>query len=156
LARLTREAAETLERGLRYCRKDDWNAGLLLLGRLAEADPRWDLPGHFYSFLGYAVARCKGRRDEGLKLCQHAIRLEFYQPDNFLNLARVHLLGKERKEAVTAVRQGLGIDPGHTGLRVLARELGVRRPPVVTFLSRNHPINRLLGWLRHRYGKGGG
>lgn len=151
MSRLSRETAETLERGIGHCRRDDWDAGLRFLGRLAESDERPGLPGLFYSYLGYGIARCDGRLVEGLKLCNHAIKVEFYQPDNYLNLARTHLLAKDRSAAVEAIQGGLAIDPNHVELCALARELGVRRLPVVTFLSRDNPLNRLLGWLRHRF-----
>gem|GEM_PF-5344760 len=36
-------------------------------------------------------------------------------------------------------------------LRLRARP-GVRRPPALRFLSRNHPLNRILGRLTYRRG----
>jgi hypothetical protein len=150
MGRLSRETTEALQRGIGLCRRDDWDAGLKFLGRLAESDERAALPGLFYSYLGYGIARCEGRTAEGLKLCNHAIKVEFYQPDNYLNLARTCLLTKDRSGAVDAIRRGLAVDRNHVELKALARELGVRRPPVLTFLSRDNPLNYFLGWLRHR------
>ena len=150
---LSRQSAETLERGLDLCRRDEWDKGLRFLGMLAESHERGGLPGLYYSFLGYGIARVEGRVSEGLKLCQHSIKLEFYQPENYLNLARTSLLAKNRKEAVEAITRGLAIDSNNVELKALARELGVRRRPVLRFLSRDNPLNRLLGWLRHSFKK---
>jgi tetratricopeptide (TPR) repeat protein len=150
---LSRESAEVLEKGLTLCRRDEWDKGLRILGLLTESPERAALPGLYYSFLGYGIARIEGRVTEGLKLCQHSIKLEFYQPENYLNLARTHLMTKNRREAVEAIRRGLAIDPNNLELKALARELGVRRPPVIRFLSRDNPLNRLLGWLRHSFKK---
>jgi hypothetical protein len=147
---LSREAADSLERGLLHCRRSEWDKGLFYLGRLAESPERAALPGLFYSFLGYGIARCEQRIDEGMKLCRHSIKIEFYQPDNYLNLARTALLAKNRKEAVDAVRRGLAIDSNNLDLQALAREMGVRRAPVVAFLSRDNFLNRFFGALRHR------
>mgnify|MGYP000491219723 CR=1 FL=1 len=69
----------------------------------------------------------------------------------YVNLARTALLADQsRHEAAEAVYQGLKIDPGHPELRELQRELGIRRPPVLGFLSRRNMLNQILGWLRHQ------
>jgi uncharacterized protein HemY len=146
--------ALTLDRGLALCRQGDWERGLLHLGRLAETAERSSLPGLFYSFLGYGVARCEQRVEEGVKLCRHAIKVEFYQPENYLNLARTLLLSNDRQGAVAAVQKGLKIDPHQPQLVELARELGIRRAPVLPFLSRRNPLNRFLGSLRHTLKRG--
>ena len=153
LSQLSRGAVDILERGLDHCRRDEWDKGLRFLGMLVESPDRSRLPGLYYSFLGYGIARVEGRVAEGVKLCQHAIKLEFYQPENYLNLARTQLLAKNRKDAIEAIRRGLAIVPNYVELQALARELGVRRAPVIRFLSRDNPLNRLLGWLRHTFKK---
>jgi len=69
-----------------------------LLRRVADAkDPGIELPGLFYSYLGFGVARFDRRVREGLTLCEHAVKREFYQPENYLNLARTHLLAGNRE-----------------------------------------------------------
>lgn len=146
------EISAVLHRGLECCRRDDWNEGLLYLGQLAEADRSdrgsMELPGLFYSYLGYGIARCQGKVKEGLKLCQHAIKVEFYEAENYVNLARTCLLAKDRSGAVRAVREGLKVDRQSLELQALYRELGIRREPVLGFLSRTHPLNMLLGRIR--------
>ena len=88
---------------------------------------------------------------EGLKLCEHAVRIQFYEPDNHLNSARVHLLARNRRAAVEAIGRGLKLDPHHAALRGLRQEIGIRKRPVLPFLSRNNPLNRLLGRMRHDF-----
>jgi uncharacterized protein HemY len=152
MAAVRGQTAYILDRGLALCRQGDWQRGLLHLGRLAEGmegAERSSLPGLFYSFLGYGVARCEQRVQEGVKLCRHAIKVEFYQPENYLNLARTLLLLNDRQGAVSAVQRGLKIDPHQPQLVELSRELGIRRRPVLPFLSRTNPLNRFLGSLRH-------
>lgn len=103
-----------------------------------------------YSYLGYGIARFKGRPRDGVALCEHAVKIEFFQPDNQFNLARTYLLVGNREKAVAALRRGLKLDPDHGGLRGLAAQMGQRRRPVLRFLSREHPLNRFLGRLRHQ------
>ena len=107
------------------------------------------LPSLYYSYLGRALAVRERRVKEGLRLCRHAVKMEFFQLDNYVNLARTCLLMDRRREAYDAVKEGLAIDAGHPELLLLRSELGARRPPVVGFLSRRNPVNRLLGRLRH-------
>jgi len=141
------EISETLGRALALCRAGDWDGGLYHLGRLAESgEPA--MPGLFYSYLGYGIARCQGKVKEGLKLCQHSIKVEFYESENYLNLARTCLLDKDRGGAVRAVRKGLKVDPQSLDLLALYRDLGIRQGPVLPFLSRNNLLNRILGRIR--------
>jgi hypothetical protein len=142
-----REISDTLSRALALCRAGDWDGGLYHLGRLAESgEPA--MPGLFYSYLGYGIARCQGKVKEGLQLCQHSIKVEFYESENFLNLARTCLLARDRGGAVRAIRKGLKVDPQNLELLALYRDLGIRQEPVLSFLSRTNPVNRLLGRVR--------
>lgn len=140
---------ELLERGLALCRGGDWERGLECLGQITEG-AGLELPGVFYSYLGHGIARCEGRVAEGLRLCRHGVKVEFYQPENYLNLARVYLLGGNRQRAWASLEQGLKVDRRHPGLRRLLKEMGARKRPVIPFLHRDNPLNRLLGRLRHQ------
>lgn len=146
------DANDVAQRGIALCRQGSWRQGLDLLRRVAANDDRTgDLPGLFYSYLGFGIARFDRRVREGLQLCEHAVRREFYQPENYLNLARTELLAGRRDAAVEAIAAGRRIDPDHAGLAALHDELGIRRPPVLAFLSRRNLLNRLLGRLRHDF-----
>jgi hypothetical protein len=139
------------EAAIAICRSGDWGRGLTILADLVkERGLSEHIPGVAYSFLGYGIARYQKQVKEGLRLCEHAVRVQFYHPDCHLNLARVHMLAKNRKGAVNAIAQGLALDPKNSGLRAMHNEIGVRKRPVLGFLSRNHPVNRTLGKLRRQ------
>jgi hypothetical protein len=146
---LSPEVAATLKLGIDCCRRGDWNEGLRHLGKLTEREEANGLPGLFYSYLGYGIALRDRRIREGLKLCRHSIEVEFYQAENYLNLARTCLLARDRKGAVKTIRAGLKIDRHNQQLLVLYKELGIRSLPVLSFLDRAHPLNQLLGRIRH-------
>jgi hypothetical protein len=153
---LSPEVAATLKRGIDCCRRGDWNEGLHHLGKLTEMGESGNaLPGLFYSYLGYGIALRDRRIREGLKLCRHAIEVEFYQAENYLNLARTSLLARDRKGAVKAIRAGLKIDRHNAQLIALYKEIGIRSLPVLSFLDRAHPLNQFLGRIRHAL-RGGG
>jgi len=138
-------------KGLGACRDGDWTRGVALLGEAAaERGTDRELPGVVYSFLGYGIAKYQRRVRDGLKLCEHAVKIQYYEPDNHLNLARVQLMTSDRKGAVASIARGLKLDPNHKGLKELRLDIGVRRRPVIPFLSRTNLLNQLFGRLRHK------
>ena len=145
------DLANILRRGVDLCREGDWERGLSYLGRIAEGDRASGLPGIFYSYLGYGIALRQKRVQEGLKLCRHAVKVQFYEPENYVNLTRTLLLAGERPAAVRAVIDGLKVDRNNEQLLALHRELGIRQLPVLPFLSRSNPLNQFLGRVRHSW-----
>lgn len=135
-------------KGLQLCREGDWDRGLQLLSAAAEAKGAKELPGVVYAYLGYGVAKHQRRAKDGLKLCEHAVKVQYYQPENHLQLARVQLLMGDRKAAVGSIARGLKLDPNHRELKELRFDIGVRKRPVLPFLDRKNPLNVLLGQLR--------
>ena len=148
---LADEIKVLFETGIDLCRAGDWQRGLYYLERAASRPTRGvPLPARYYSYLGCAQARVENRVKEGLTYCEHAARDEFWDPEIWVNLSRTRLLADNRRGAVRAVNEGLAIDPTMKSLLFLCRELGVRQPPVISFLSRANPLNYLLGVARHR------
>jgi tetratricopeptide (TPR) repeat protein len=144
------ELSEAMSEAIERCRRGAWKDGVAALARIAEQEERQGaLPALVYSYLGYGIALLQQRRQEGIKLCQHAVKLEFYQAENYVNLARTLLLAGQRRNAVRAVADGLKIEPDNPQLIALRGEVGVRKQPVLSFLSRSNPLNLLLGRLRH-------
>jgi hypothetical protein len=136
--------------GVELCRRGRWGEGLQRLGKVTELEGSVrDLPSEYYAYLGYGIARFEDRVREGLRLCERAVKQEFYRVDNYAMLARTALLANNRHKAVVAVERGLAVDRQDQGLLKLKRDMGVRRPPVLPFLSRESALNRLLGRLRH-------
>jgi len=140
-------AAPDAVAAVELCRRGQWDRGIDQLSRLAESGAA--LGGLGYSYLGYGVALSRRQIAEGRRLCRHAVKVEFYQPETYLNLARTELLAGDRRAASDALERGLALDPDDRELVALGRKMGRRRPPVLGFLSRDNPLNRLLGRLRH-------
>ena len=145
------ELQPTIEAGIGLCRDGDWGDGLQLLWKASRrASDAEELPASFYAYAGFGVARYQRQLAEGERMCRHAVRLDPSDPAHYLMLAEVRLLRRNRKAAVEALLKGLRIDPNHAPLRRLQRRIGFRRPPVLSFWSRDHPLNWFLGQLRHR------
>jgi tetratricopeptide (TPR) repeat protein len=99
----------------------------------------------YRSFYGLGLALVERRFDRALELCRSAAKEEFFNPELYHNLARVHLAFGFKAEAIRYLRRGLMIDPGNGAMQHELRGLGLRRRPVLKFLPRRHPLNRLLG-----------
>lgn len=117
--------------------------------QLEQTNPR------YRSFYGLALALVERRLDRALELCRSAAKEEFFNPELYHNLARVHLAFGFKAEAIRYLRRGLMIDPSHAPMRGDLARLGRRGRPVLGFLPRRHPVNRLLGRVRRRLGQDG-
>ena len=141
---------QLVDTGIALCRQERWEEGLDLLRKAARKEVKeTPLPGLFYSYLGYGAARFQRSGKEGLALCRHAVEKDPYQPDNYLNLARVYHLRSDRRRAVAALQKGLKLAPRHRGLSDLRDEMGYRRAPVIPFLPRGNALNKWLGKRRY-------
>ncbi len=100
----------------------------------------------------YALALALVRRQflGAVELARAAIRQEFYNPELYQNLARIHLAFDCKAEAIRFLKRGLMVDPEHEALQKLMAGLGVRRRAPLRFLPRSHLVNRLLGRLQAR------
>jgi len=102
------------------------------------------------SVLGLALARSDGAFSEARTLCEEAASQEFFNPELYLNLAKVYLHFGRRFEALRYLRRGQMIDPEHDEIQKSISSLGNRGLPLVPFLPRRHPVNRALGAARSR------
>lgn len=110
--------------------------------RLDDGNPR------YRSFHGLGLALVERRFDRALELCRSAAKEEFFNPELYHNLARVHLAFGFKAEGIRYLRRGLMIDPAHEPMLSELAELGIRQRPVIGFLPRRHPMNRWLGRCR--------
>ncbi len=110
--------------------------------RLDPTSPR------FRSDCGLSIGLAERRFDKALELCRAAAKEEFYNPDLYHNLARLHLAFGFKSEGIRYLRRALMIDPEHAATLADLRGLGTRRRPVLAFLPRDNPLNRLCGLLR--------
>jgi hypothetical protein len=146
--------AAVCERGIDLCREGDWQQGLVDLAWLVKGKQAKNLPGLCYSYLGYGLAHTQKQVEKGRKYCLHGVKIEWFNAENYYNLARTCMLSERYKsEAVDAVNSGLKVDPGHADLLALHETMGDRRPPVLGFVSRGSFLNRILGALRHQLTK---
>ncbi|HTN51837.1 MAG TPA: hypothetical protein VML50_05500 [Anaeromyxobacter sp.] len=126
----------------------DLSAAHASFERAHRRDPR---DPRLMSWYGVTLVLVERNSNLGVLLCDQALRLTGPDPELLLNQARVHLSLNQRERAVRAVTRGLELWPDDPRLHAARLALGTRRAPVLPFLSRNNPLNRILGRLRHRW-----
>ena len=99
-----------------------------------------------WSYLAFCLAKERRQFEHAVQLCQEAIRNDPHSAAHYLNLGRVHLLAGRTGDAIHVFRQGL-LYEANAHIEAELRKIGLRKPPVIGFLRRNHPINKYLGIL---------
>jgi len=138
--------------GLAFYRRKQWSAAGKHFATAQRRCGRDDRYRQLYMAYHGLCLVCGGDIS-GLNLCRRAASIEVLEATVFLNLALAELRRKHRKRAWAAVQLGLRFDPMHLGLQALRHKMGVRRPPCVSFLKRENPLNRWLGrytWQRQQ------
>jgi len=110
----------------------------------------------FLSYLGLVIAMVDGNFIEAEDLCDDAVRKQRTQPELYLNLAEVYRLAGKKEDAIDTLTAGLRYTKRDARLASALRKMGMRQPPVLTFLDRKNFLNVQLGKLRYKVLKGGG
>ncbi len=97
---------------------------------------------------GYLVATEEGDVKTGLGWCERAIEIAFYDPEMYVNLARLHERTGWKTQAAQVLRKGLRMDPGNEKLLSEIRRVSPRTPDAISLLPRDHVVNRTIGKLR--------
>jgi hypothetical protein len=105
----------------------------------------------FMSWYGVTLVLVEKNSNLGMQLVDQALRVAGPDPELLLNSARVHLALNQRVRAARAVARGLELWPEDPRLLAARDAMGTRRAPVIPFLDRSNPLNRILGRLRHRW-----
>jgi len=103
------------------------------------------------SYLGLCMATERGKISDGIRLCLEAIAQDPGNPLHYLNLGKIYLKAQRKSDCLDVLRRGLshGDDPE---VRELLERIGMRKPPVFSFLPRGHFLNRYTGFILSRLG----
>jgi tetratricopeptide (TPR) repeat protein len=102
------------------------------------------------SHLGLCVAVIEKQTRKGMQLCKAALKAQFYEPAHHINLIKLYLERDDRKNAVKALEQALRQMPRNAEINRLRATIRYRKRarPMFPFLSRDNPINVILGKIR--------
>jgi Flp pilus assembly protein TadD len=105
---------------------------------------------YYLSYLGLSVARAERDWERASELCEIAVQLKRKEIQFYLNLAEVYSLSKRPEKQFDILDAAIELFGDDKRLRQARSRLNKRRPPVLSFFSRDHVLNRKLGKLRHR------
>ena len=106
------------------------------------------------SYRGWLGSLIEQKHQSSIATCRKAFVLfkstsprtmRMVYPILYLNLGRVLLAAGRRKEAVESFNNGLKHDQGNSELKKEMQRIGIRKGPLVSFLSRSNPINKYIG-----------
>lgn len=142
---------QAFEHALELCNKNDFGASVpFFLHAIREAARESPEFNKYLSHYGLALMYI-GNRDEGINKCLIAAQSELNNPMVFYNLARAAIIVNRRKLAINAISQGMSVDPNSEELNNLRSRLGIRRQPILKFLSRNNLLNIFIGKLTYKH-----
>lgn len=117
------------------------------LGSLGSTFSDQRLAAAAFSFYGLCVAKVERRYGKAVECCQTSLKADRFDANHRANLAKVYLEADDRKKAIDALQDGIRIDPDHTAIHLVWKDIGRRKPPVLSFLPRENPINIWLGTM---------
>jgi tetratricopeptide (TPR) repeat protein len=109
-----------------------------------------NIPVH-NSFLALCIARERGQTNKAVALCMETLETEPDNPVLYLNLGKIYLMQGKTEEAIAVFRKGLSQGADEQIIAELGR-IGTRRPPPLSFLNRDNPLNKYLGIILSRLG----
>ena len=135
--------------GLKLFRNSDYQPALAIFREItAAADKRDVYLNKYRSYVG--LTRVYLGEKNGVEQCREAAADEVNDVEVHYNLALAELKLDNRRRAVAALQRGLSIDAVHPDLLRLRAIMGMRRRPIIPFLSRDHVLNKWLGKLTYR------
>jgi len=103
------------------------------------------------SHLAFCMAKERRQMHKAATLCNEALQEEPGNPVHYLNLGRIYLLAGQKNRAIQTWRRGLRIGR-NPQITLELRKLGLRKPPVLQTLGREHPLNKYLGVMLKKMG----
>ena len=141
------EAIQIFRFGLAHLRDGQSFEALSAFRQAAAMEPQ---NPYFLSYYGLTLGQASRSWEEAEALCLAALRKRRQIPQLYLNLAELYRCRGRVADAVEVLTEGLRYTAKDSRLLDALALFGHRKPPVLSFLNRSHPINRYLGRMRHR------
>ena len=143
----THESKALFNQALEYLSRNRPGEAMKSLEAALQISPRNAV---YLSHYGLVVALEREDFEAAMKLCESASRLDPRNPVVHVNLGKVYRMTGDRENAHRSFIAGWNADHSHPAPAAELTRMGVRRPPVLPFLSRSNWLNVRLGRLRAR------
>jgi tetratricopeptide (TPR) repeat protein len=141
------EAEKFFTSGLNALAQGNTLSALTLFEKAVQRDEK---PA-YCCYLALCIAKERGQFQPAVTLCEKAKAREPRNPLHYLNLGKVYLYAGKPDDAIRTFREGLSYEKDQAILNEL-NKLAPRKPPVLSFLERENPLNRFLGFVLNRTG----
>ena len=138
---------DDMKAGIREAKRGNTRIGMELLQGFAMRNNFPEAKAWFGYCLAYEIMDISA----GITFCKAALNLEPRLSDGYLALARIYLHLGNRKQAIDVLQQGMNATQNQE-IQNLLRVLGVRKRPIIPFLTRDNFLNVSLGRLLARVG----
>lgn len=163
----TQDPMILVKHGIRAAKEERWGDGVTILAAAYEqltkrtelkgenavattgtATLKDVVPANALSYYGLCLGLSQGNYQEAAKFIHIAIHNEPMVGEHYLVLAKLWKHGRNRRKLEEAIEKGLEASPRYLPLRRLSLEVGIRKQPVLGFLSRDNTLNQALGRFR--------
>ncbi len=141
------EAEKLFASGLKALAQGDTLAALTLFDKAVKRD---DKPA-YCCYLALCIAKERGQFQLAVTLCEKAKAREPQNTLHYLNLGKIYLHAGKTDDAIRTFREGLSHGEDQEIIDEL-NKLDTRKPPAISFLKRNNPINKFLGKILGKVG----
>jgi len=148
------DVAKAISVGIAATDRGDYHGALQIFSAIYQSMPADKMPDGLSAY-GLCLARVEGKRKMAADLCQKAIQLQSYEGRHWANLVRVYIVAKNRRKAVETLDDSLRKLRNDPELIRVRQEIGYRQAPMLTFLPRQNPINKLFGLYAARLARRG-
>ncbi len=143
----THESNVLFNRALELVNRNRADQARKLLEMALEICPRHPT---YLSLFGLCLAIESEDYDSALRICESAVKMNPKDPLSRVNLGRVHRLEGNNAAAYVEFLSAWKLDRKHPAPATELHRMGIRRPPVFSFLPRKHWLNINAGRLRAR------
>jgi Flp pilus assembly protein TadD len=141
----TLESHTLYRRALERIKRHRFRQAMPLLAKALRIAPTEPL---YLSYYGLCLAEVKGEFEHAIGVCERASRARPIDPIINVNLGKVHKMRGDYASAHKTFLKAWAGNKRHPAPATELSRLGIRRPPVIRFLSRSNPCNKYLGRLR--------
>lgn len=135
------ELTQMISVGVAAAERGDYEGALKLLSNVYRLVPAEQYPQGLSAY-GLSVAKAEKKNKIGAEMCQKALELQPYEGKHWANLVRVYIAAKNRRKAVEVLEEGLRKTRNDAALVQVRAEIKYRQAPALSFLRRQHPLNK--------------
>lgn len=143
----TLESQALFNQAIEYMNRNRYKRAISLLKEALHIAP--DNP-YYFSYLGLCAAYVGEDCDAAITLCRRALSLCPGETTIHVNLGKAYKLKGDLQSAYSTFLDAWRRNKEHPAPAAELSRLGIRRPPVLSFLDRSHALNKHLGILRSK------